>query len=73
LSNRSKPFKLAAGKKAKKIVQLEATEPLAKDTRKDTPVPIKIIAFATDAPEKIRVSNAIPSLSIPAGISCRKN
>ncbi|NPA30350.1 MAG: cytochrome c oxidase accessory protein CcoG, partial [Epsilonproteobacteria bacterium] len=31
------------------------TEPLAKDTRKDTPVPIKIIAFATDAPEKIRV------------------
>jgi cytochrome c oxidase accessory protein FixG len=51
----SKPFKLAAGKKAKKIVQLEAIKPLAEDTRKDTPVPIKIVAFATDDPEKIRV------------------
>jgi len=49
------PFKLNAGKKAKKIVTLEATKPLAKNTRKDTPVPIKIAAFATDDPEKIRV------------------
>ncbi|WP_201352215.1 cytochrome c oxidase accessory protein CcoG [Hydrogenimonas urashimensis] len=50
-----KPFKLLAGKKAKKIVQLEAVEPLAKDTRKDTPVPITIKAFAVDDPEKIVV------------------
>jgi len=52
----SKPFKLLARKKAKKIVQLEAVEPLVKDSRKDTPVPVTIRAFATDAPEKISVT-----------------
>jgi cytochrome c oxidase accessory protein FixG len=51
----TKDFRLAAGKKAKKIVTLWATQPLAKDTRKDTPVPIKIKAFAVDDPEKIVV------------------
>jgi len=51
----AKPFKLMAGKKAKKIVQLEATKPLAKDTRKDTPIPITIKAYAVDDPEKIVV------------------
>jgi polyferredoxin len=51
----TKAFNLAAGKKAKKIVTLWATQPLAKDTRKDTPVPIKIKAFAVDDPEKIVV------------------
>ncbi|WP_456485956.1 cytochrome c oxidase accessory protein CcoG [Hydrogenimonas sp.] len=50
-----KPFKLAAGKKAKKIVQLEAVKPLVKDARKDTPIPITIKAYAVDDPEKIVV------------------
>ena len=51
----TKPFELNAGKKIKKIVTLWATKPLAKDMRKDTPIPIKIKAFAVDAPKKIVV------------------
>ena len=51
----SKPFMLEAGKKSKKIVQLEATKPLAKDDRKDTPIPITIKAYAVDDPKRVTV------------------
>jgi len=34
---------------------LEAIKPLAKDTRKDTPVPITIKAYAVDDPKKVVV------------------
>jgi len=51
----SEPFMLEAGKKAKKIVILSTTEELVPTDRKDTPVPIKIKAFATDAKDRIIV------------------
>jgi len=49
----SEPFSIGAGKKKKKVVVLEAHEPLTNDTHKDTPVPVKIIAYAVDDKEKI--------------------
>lgn len=49
----AKPFKLSAGKKKKKVVVLEAVEPLVQHARKDTPIPLHIRAYATDAKEKI--------------------
>lgn len=51
----AKPFKLRAGQKSNKIVVLYTKEPLSKDTTKDTPIPIKIKAYATDAKDKIVV------------------
>jgi cytochrome c oxidase accessory protein FixG len=51
----SEPFKLGAGRKKKKVVILETKEPLAQNTRKDVPVPIRIRAYATDDKEKIMV------------------
>ena len=50
-----RPFKLQARKKIKKIVQLEAVEPLAKNIRKDTPIPVVVKAYATDDPDKIHI------------------
>lgn len=52
----SEPFLLLAGKKAKKIVILSTTKALAKDARKDTPIPIIITAYATDDKERIVVT-----------------
>jgi cytochrome c oxidase accessory protein FixG len=49
----AEPFKIGAGKKKKKVVVLEAVEPLSQDTHKDTPVPVKIIAYAVDDKENI--------------------
>ena len=49
----SEPFSIGAGKKKKKVVVLEAHEPLTNDTHKDTPVPVKIIAYAVDEKGKI--------------------
>jgi cytochrome c oxidase accessory protein FixG len=49
------PFLLQAGQKAKKIVILSTTQELVKAERKDTPVPIKIKAYATDAKDRIVV------------------
>ena len=49
------PFLLQAGQKTKKIVILSTQKQLASSDRKDTPIPIKIRAFATDAKEKIVV------------------
>jgi cytochrome c oxidase accessory protein FixG len=49
----AEPFKIGAGKKKKKVVVLEAIEPLSKDTHKDTPVPVKLLAYAVDDKENI--------------------
>jgi len=46
-------FKISAGKKKKKVVILETAEPLSSDARKDTPIPVKIVAYATDDKKKI--------------------
>jgi len=51
----SEPFLLEAGQKAKKIVILSTAEQLAPAERQDTPVPIKIKAFAIDAKDRIIV------------------
>jgi cytochrome c oxidase accessory protein FixG len=55
ISRPSKPFKLRAGKKAKKVIVLRTDEILVKDSSKDTTIPIKIRAYATDAKDKIVV------------------
>ena len=49
----SEPFKIGAGKKKKKVVVLEATEALSNDTHKDTPIPVKLKAYAVDDKENI--------------------
>ncbi len=51
-----KPFKLGAGQKMNKVVILYTTEDIVKDKTKDTPIPIKIRAFAVDAKDKISVT-----------------
>ncbi len=51
----SKPFKLRAGKKAKKVVILQTNKVLAQNDRKDTPIPITITAYAVDDKAKIIV------------------
>jgi len=51
----SKPFKLRAGSKSKKVVILQTKKVLAKNNKKDTPIPITIKAYAIDAKEKIVV------------------
>ena len=50
-----KAFKLGAGHKSNKIVILSTTKDLVKDRTKDTPIPIKIKAYATDKKDKIVV------------------
>jgi len=50
-----KPFKLRAGAKSKKVVVLSTTKELAKDNKKDTPIPITIKAYAVDDKEKVVV------------------
>jgi len=52
----SEPFTIGAGKKKKKVVVLEAHESLATNTHKDTPIPVKIIAYAVDEKEKIIIN-----------------
>jgi polyferredoxin len=44
----TKPFKLKAGKKIKKVVILMTDKKLVEDDRKDTPIHILIRAYATD-------------------------
>jgi cytochrome c oxidase accessory protein FixG len=51
----AEPFKLAAGKKRKKVVVLQTKEQLADSTRKDIPIPLTIKAYALDDKEKIVV------------------
>lgn len=50
----TKDFMVKAGQKSKKIVILSTDDVLAKDTTKDTPIAIKIEAYAIDD-EKIKV------------------
>ena len=49
------PFTVIPGKKVKKVVILYTDKPLVKDTKKDTPIPITIKAYALDDPKKISV------------------
>jgi len=49
----TEPFKIAAGKKKKKVVVLETSEILSKNTHKSMPIPIEIRAYAVDDKEKI--------------------
>ena len=49
----SESFKISGGKKKKKVVVLEATKSLSNDARKDTAIPVKIIAYAVDDKKKI--------------------
>ena len=49
----TEPFKIGAGKKKKKVVIFETSESLGNNTRKDIPIPVKIIAYAVDDKEKI--------------------
>jgi len=51
----TEPFHLGAGKKKKKVVVLTTSEVLTENTRKDTPLPITIHAYAIDDPKKISV------------------
>lgn len=51
----SKPLKMKSGEKIKEIVVLKTTSELVKDDRKDTPIAIKIRAFAIDNPKEIFV------------------
>jgi len=55
----TKPFKIGAGMKKKKVVILETRETLVKDTRKDVPIPVKIRAYAVDEEEKIVVDRQV--------------
>jgi cytochrome c oxidase accessory protein FixG len=48
-------FHLGAGKKKKKVVIFQTNEILAKNTQKDTPLPITIKAYAVDDPKNIVV------------------
>lgn len=51
----TEPFKLNAGSKANKVVILYTDQELAKNDRKDTPIPIKIRAFALDDKQRVVV------------------
>jgi hypothetical protein len=55
----SDSFKLQAGAKKKKVVILETTEKLVENARKDTPITLKIKAYATDDREKINVNREL--------------
>lgn len=51
----SKPFTLKAGQKTKEVVIITSDTTLAPNQKENTPVPIKIKAYATDAKETIVV------------------
>ncbi len=55
ISRPTEPFKLHAGSKVNKVVVLYTDKVLANNDRKDTPIPIKIRAFALDDKQKIVV------------------
>ena len=52
---RFKPFKLNAGKLRKKVVVLETDKVLVNDNTKDTPVSVKLRAYAVDEPDRVSV------------------
>ena len=51
----AKPFPMSAGAKKKKIVIIRTTKVLVESTKKDTPIPITIKAYAVDDPTNIVV------------------
>jgi cytochrome c oxidase accessory protein FixG len=55
----TKPFKIGAGMKKKKVVILKTEATLVNDTRKDVPIPVKIRAYAMDEEEKIVVERQV--------------
>jgi cytochrome c oxidase accessory protein FixG len=55
ISRPTEPFKLSSGSKVYKVVVLYTDKALANNDRKDTPIPIKIRAFAVDDKQKIVV------------------
>lgn len=52
---RFNPFKLNAGKLRKKVIVLETNKVLANDSTKDTPIPVKLRAYAVDEPQRVSV------------------
>ncbi|MEN8718612.1 MAG: cytochrome c oxidase accessory protein CcoG [Sulfurovum sp.] len=52
---RFKPFVLQPGKSTKKIVILQTDKMIVNDMTKDTPIPIKIRAYAMEEPEKVNI------------------
>ncbi len=62
------PFRVVSGKKIKKIVTFYTDKVLVKDNTKDTPIPIKIKAYAIDDKERIVVERdtifVYPRLSV---------
>ncbi|RXJ89522.1 cytochrome c oxidase accessory protein CcoG [Arcobacter sp. CECT 8983] len=52
---RFSPFKLGAGKLRKKVVVLETDKVLVNDNTKDTPISVKLRAFAVDEPNRVSV------------------
>ena len=55
ISRPKESFKLNPGSKVNKVVVLSTDKELAKNDRKDTPIPIKIRAFAVDKKDLIVV------------------
>lgn len=51
----TEPFKIGAGKKKKSVVVIETDKVLVNDATKDTPLPIKIRAYAVDDKKNIVV------------------
>ena len=52
---RFKPFKLGAGKLRKKVIVLETDKILVNDNTRDTPISVKLRAFAVDEPNRVSV------------------
>lgn len=52
---RFKPFKLSPKRMAKKVVILQTDKILVNDKTKDTPIPVKIKAYAVDEPDRVVV------------------
>ncbi len=52
---RFRPFKLQPGRLRKKVVILQTDKILVNDKTKDTPITVKLRAYAVDEPEKISV------------------
>ncbi len=51
----TEPFKIGAGKKKKSVVVIETNKVLVNDATKDTPLPVKIKAYAVDDKKNIVV------------------
>jgi polyferredoxin len=52
----TEPVTIKAGGKKKEIVIIKTDEVLVKDERKDTPLPLKVKAYAVDEPKRVFVN-----------------